>query len=271
VYRTQRNEFDTPTGVAQDALDVFVGDVFVRWDTEEPSGGRVFLAGEGAYVHGDATLFRSVHHPEHKVRQLMLVGQLGRTGESADFVIEGGWTSGDSNTEDAYQRRATLDPQHKVGLILFPEVLAWNTARSAALAGSEELFGRPAPGSELLPTNGGVSGAVYLFPHARFRPLPWLELRLGGVMARATSAVVDPFRQRAHSLTANYQGGDARSRDLGVEVDGSVLLTHDLPRGVTLSGGLEAGVCFPGRAFDNDEGHRMGTVGLGRVRLGMSF
>jgi len=245
--------------------------VYADWDFAEPSGGRLFAAFEGAAVFGDTSITRTIDRSKENIRQFLGALQLGRRSDSFDITLEGGFTSGDSNTEDGVQRRATMSRNHRVGLLLFPEVMAWNTARAASLAASAELGARPSPGSQLLPTNGGVAGAYYLNPHVRYHALPWLDLRAGMVWGRASSAVVDPYRQRAESLTANYQGGDPQQRDLGLELDGAVLLSHELPEGVVLTGGVEGGWLEPGRAFDDAAGHAMANVGLVRMRVGLSF
>jgi len=259
VYRTQTNALD-------DDLDVLVLDVYAQWDWPEPSGGRLFAALEGAYVHGTTSFARTTERPEQNVRQLMAAAQIGRRSDRVDIVLEGGYASGDSNPEDATQSRATMDPDHRVGLVLFPEVIAWQTARSAALASSTDLFARPARGAELLPTNGGVAGALYLFPYVVWRPRKWLDARFGGVIGRATSDVVDPFAQRAESRNVNYRGGDASLRDLGLELDTSFTMRAEIARGVGVSGGVEGGILFPGRAFDDASGARMHNVGLARLR-----
>ena len=264
AYRNQENRLG-------DTLDVFVGDVFAELHFDEPSGGRVLAAAELAYVRGETTIPRTVEHPVQEVEQLMAVARLGRVSSHIDVIFEGGYASGDSNAEDAFQRRATFDPDRRVGLILFPEVLAAMSARSAALASSPELFGRAGRGAELLPTNGGVSGAYYLFPYAIWRPLDWIETRVGAVIGWTSTDLVDPFLQRARSRAQNYRGGDPTRRDLGLELDGSVLLHGPLAEGVILSGGVEGGVLFPGHAFDDSRGVGMDTVGLLRLRLGLSY
>ncbi len=264
AYRNQTNPLD-------DSLEVFVADLFAQLQFDEPSGGQILTAFEVAYVRGTTTYTRTLEHPVQDVEQLMIVGQLGRKHPQLDISVEGGFASGDSNAEDGIQRRATMDPDHRVGLILFPEVLAAMTARSAFLASSPELFGRPSRGAELLPTNGGVSGAYYVFPYVIWRPLPWLETRTAAVLAWASSDVVDPFAQRARSSNVNYRGGDPSKRDLGLELDAAVRLHGPIAEGVTLSGGLEGGVLFPGRAFDDVDGRPMPAVGMLRVRLGISY
>lgn len=264
AYRNQTNRLD-------DELSVFVGDLFAELHFAEPSGGNLRVAFELAYVRGTTSFARTVEHPVQDVEQLLAVAQLGRTSTHIDVILEGGYTSGDSNAEDGFLGRGTMDPDHRVGLILFPEILSAMTARSAHLASSPELFARPSRGVELLPTNGGVSGAFYFFPYAMWRPLPWIEGRVGAVLAWASTDVVDTFNQRARSRNTNYRGGDPALRDLGVELDGSVLLHGPIAEGVVLSGGVEGGVFFPGHAFDDAAGDPMEPVGQLRLRLGIRY
>jgi hypothetical protein len=264
VYRWQENALS-------DTLSALFVDVYARWGFRDGAGGRVYGAVEAAYATGSTTYARTVERPEQSIRQLMAVLQLGRTSAKLDVVLEGGYASGDPNTEDAIQGRATIDPDHRVGLILFPEVMAAQSARSAYLAQSPALGARPSRGSELLPTNGGVSGAAYLFPYAIYRPKPWLELRLGGVFAMATADVVDPFAQRAFSRAENARGGSSTARDLGVEVDGAVLLHGAIARDLVLSGGVEGGVFVAGGAFDDAAGQSLGPLGLVRLRVGLRY
>ena len=273
VYRAQRDSVDTLPGeiAREDRLDVWILDLFAQWSLEDPAGGEISLAFEGAHIRGETTLTRSVDRPTHDVRQWLWAAQVGRRGDVVDGFIEVGYTSGDSNTEDSAQRRATMHPDHRIGLILFPEVLAWHSARSATLASSDELSARPAPGSSLLPTNGGVAGATYLFNWWDFRPLDFMNVRVGWLWARATSDVVDPYQQRTQSRSVNYLGGDPRARDLGLELDAMVLFTKKLPYGISLQGGLDGGVFLPGRAFDTAAGERMNPVWLGRLRGRLKF
>ena len=255
----------------EERLKVWIVDLFARWDFAEPSGGKLFAGFEGAYFHGTANLARTTETPNQDVRQGVFALQVGREGETVDAVLEGGWSSGDANPDDDVQRRATMHPDHRIGLILFPELLAWSTARAANLARSDDLVGRPSPGSDLLPTDGGVSGAAYLFNHYTVRPVDWLDLRAGWVWGRATTDVVDPYRARAESRQVGWRGGDRRSRDLGIEVDASVIAHLSLARELDLEIGLEGGVAVPGRAFDDADGGRMNTIGLLRLRAGLAF
>ncbi|MEZ4407749.1 MAG: hypothetical protein R3A52_14945 [Polyangiales bacterium] len=264
VYRWQENALS-------DTLAAVFVDVFARWGVRSRSGARYYAAVEAAYAGGTTTYARSTERPEQSIQQFMAVLQLGRLSTKLDVVLESGVATGDANTDDAVQSRATIDPDHRVGLILFPEVIASQTARSAYLAQDPTLGARPPRGSELLPTNGGVSGAAYLFPYAMFRPKPWIELRLGGVFAWATTDVVDPFIQRAYSRSENFRGGSSTARDLGFEFDGAVLLQHPIANNLVLSGGVEGGIFLPGSAFDNAAGESMNPLGLVRLRVGIRY
>lgn len=263
VYRWQENTLS-------DTLDAIFVDVFARWGFRRGAA-RYYAGVEAAYATGSTTYARTVERPEQSIQQLMAVLQLGRLSPKLDVVLEAGYASGDSNTEDAVQGRATIDPDHRVGLILFPEVMASQSARSAYIAQDPSIGARPPRGSELLPTNGGVSGAAYLFPYAIFRPTSWLELRVGGVFAWASADVVDPYVQRAYSRSENFRGGSSAARDLGVEVDGAVLLHRAIAENLVLSGGVEGGVFVAGGAFDDAAGQSMGPLGLVRFRVGLRY
>ncbi len=254
-----------------DVLKVGVVDLFARWDVPEVSGGRLFAAFEGAYTFGTTSLARTIYRSRERVAQLQWAAQLGRTNAHLDVVVEAGYSSGDSNTEDGVQRRATMDADHRVGLVLFPEVLNWMTARAVASANSSVIVGRPARGSDLVPTNGGVAGAMYLFPYIVWRPKAWIEARLGAVVARTTSPNVDVVAQRLYSVSRNWRGGDPAFRDLGLELDGAVLLSTELRDDMTLTGGVEGGVFFPGQAFADAGGSVMQNIGLVRARVGLRW
>lgn len=264
VYRWQENRL-------ADTLTAFFVDVYARWGFRDARGGWNFAAVEAAFATGSTTYARTVENPEQAVRQFMAVLQLGRKSPTWDVVLEGGYASGDANSEDAVQGRATIDPDHRVGLILFPEVLAANTARAAQLAQDPALSARAARGSELIPTNGGVAGAGYLFPYGIFRPVRWLELRVGAVLAFSSTDVVDPYAQRALSRTVNWRGGSSASRDLGFEVDGAALVNHPIADNLVFSGGVEGGVFLPGGAFTDENGQGMSPIGLARLRIGLRY
>ncbi|MBI2893320.1 MAG: hypothetical protein HYY06_07185 [Deltaproteobacteria bacterium] len=273
VYRQQTNEMG-------DDLRIVAVDLFFKHETGLPGASesaKASMAFEGVLVAGESTFLRSIDRAEQDVLQGGLAFILGAETRRLQAGIEFGWASGDADTLDDTVSRFAFDPDHNVGLVLFDEVMAWQTARSATLGANPEVAGRPSRGIGLLATNGAVSGTMYVNPTARLRLTPRFDVRAGLLIAQATSDVVDPFHQKMSGSPQNYRGGPAGARDLGVELDAGLRWERPLqpPRrnwgGVTLVAGLEGGVLLPGHAFDDAEGNRMDPVGMGRLRLGLEW
>jgi hypothetical protein len=185
--------------------------------------------------------------------------------------MEWGYASGDADPYDGVTHRFTFDENHNVGLVLFDHVLGWKTARAATIAQDPAIVARGNPGLDFLPSNGGVFGASYLYPTLVVRPRPWIDLKAGAVIAQTTSDFVDPFHAGALGNYANYDGGDPRAHDLGVEldagVDGRILIGNI----VNLTVGAEGGVFFPGGAFEDEAGNSLGRQFLLNTKLGLVF
>jgi hypothetical protein len=273
VYRDQVNRVGLDFGRAGDYLRVLVGDIFARWELPTPDGrARVFAALEMAGIYGGTTLARNVVNQRQDVIQFGCAFQLGLERPDRYIVtLEGGYASGDSNPVDGAQRRFTFNPDHRVGLILFPELIAWQTARSASIAVDERIVGRPTPGAELLPSSGGVTNAAYLYPTAVVNLTRSLDVRAGMVLGVASTDFVDPTQFQLYGRARNFRGGDARARDLGVEFDLGLMGRAPLGGGITLTGGAQGGVLFPGHAFDDENGRSLPTLWLAQARGGLLF
>ncbi|MBX3220717.1 MAG: hypothetical protein KF795_09370 [Labilithrix sp.] len=187
--------------------------------------------------------------------------------------LEVGYASGDADPYDGTQRRFVFDPNHRVGLLLFDEVLRFQTARAATAATDPLLTNatRPTPGVDLLPSNGGVFGAQYINPTAIYRPRHWLDLKAGVVVAQSTSDVVDPYRLATGGSYVNYRGGNPRKKDLGVELDAGFEGRFPLQYGLKAQVGAQAGVLFPGGALEDANGVRMNTQWIVIGRVGLLF
>jgi hypothetical protein len=187
--------------------------------------------------------------------------------------VEVGYASGDANPDDTTEKRFVFDPNHKVGLLLFDEVMRWQTARAATAAQDPSLANgnRPQPGSQLLPSNGGVFGAQYVYPTAVYRPRPWLDLKAGAVIAQTTADYVDPYRVALQGAYVNYSGGDSKRHDLGLELDGGFEVRRELGPLLRLQLGAQAGVLFPGGALADAGGVTMKTPWIAVGRVGLQY
>lgn len=295
VYGALRSQ--TREGVSVDETTAFTDELFAgvvdvtgKWNARVP-GSATFLFGEAeaALIAGSTSFSRGAYgasvmpgaaREEEAIRSFGASVKLGAvrvkdTGPSAygDLVVqlEWGYASGDANPYDGVNRRFTFDPNHNVGLVLFDQVLAWKTARAATLAGDPDLVRRPAPGLSFLPSNGGVFGAMYLNPTVVVRPKRWLDLKAGVVIAQSTADVVDPYRAGALGSFANWDGGDERSHNLGLELDLGADARIFVSDSLKLDVGVEGGVLLPGRAFDNARGEALPNQYLGNVKLGVNF
>lgn len=189
--------------------------------------------------------------------------------------VEVGYASGDADPthqQDGTEKRFVFNANHKVGLILFDEVMRWQTARAAVAAQDPLLAGpRPAPGIDLLPTNGGVAGAQYVYPTVTYRPMPNLDLKGGAVIAQTTADYVDPYRLVTQGGYVNYRGGDSHRHDLGVELDLGTEARFALDYDMTLQLGAQGGVLFPGGALADVAGEKLKTPWLVLGRAGLQF
>lgn len=286
VYRHQRRTRESLAGREFDeTLRVWALDSSGRFNAKIPGiNGHVFGEYEIAYLLGDTSYVRTIsqtrNNDREDIRALGAAARLGAvtTSGSGDqrwgnFVasLEWGWTSGDANPNDGVSRRFRFDPNHNVGLILFDEVLAWKTARAASIAEDPGLTARPPAGSDFLPSNGAVFGATYLNPTVVFRPTRPLDLKLGAVIAQTTADFVDPVQVATDGKYRNYDGGDPRSHDLGVELDLGVEYRLALDYDMKLELGAQAGAFFPGNAFADAAGDKLGKQYLAALRLGLQY
>ncbi len=185
--------------------------------------------------------------------------------------IEAGYASGDGDPNDGTTRRFTFDQNHRVGLILFNQVMGWKTARAATIAQDQEIVNRAAPGVQLLHSRGGVFGAEYINPRVIFRPRNFIDLKGGVVIAQTTADFVDPYHVGALGNLRNYDGGNPRKHDLGIELDFGADARIKIDQNATVQVGAEAGVLFPGHAFDDALGVSLPNQYLGNFKLGLQF
>jgi hypothetical protein len=302
VYGVWRHQVNDKTSGSQfftytDRLNLGILDVSGKFAV--PVAGTpntfVFGAAEGALVFGSTNMIRTNDQARDDssttVRAFGGAARLGvvhrayapvtRTYGVLDPVSYGdivgqfevGYASGDADPYDGTEKRFSFNPNYRVGLVLFDEVMRWQTARAATAAMDPLLQNgaRPTPGADLLPSNGGVCGAQYINPTVLVRPRRWLDLKAGMVIAQTTADYVDPYRVAVNGAYTNYRGGNPRRHDLGVELDAGIEARVPLEYKMTLALGAQGGVLLPGGALANDIGETMKAPWLAIGRVGLLF
>ncbi len=243
--------------------------------------GELFGEYEGAYRVGgvsEPTAFGAATE-DQTLASLALAARVGIALERVeDFrrfahlvaSLEWGIASGDADPTDDELHRFVMNPNHGVGLLLFSEILRFKTARAQALLASANA-GAGQARFEGLATRGGIAGATYLNPVLLVRPMPDLALKVGAVVASATTSIVDPGALAAHAARKNFDGGSPIGRSLGTELDVSAELTVPLDAPMLLRLSVEGGIAFPGSAFADADGRGLGKQALTTAGLGLTF
>lgn len=300
TYRSQRTDRESDVARYTDGIDAAALDLHGRFVKPLPGDhAYAFLEGEAAMITGSATVPRTKDQALAGDRTalrswggavkagLVVAGtpeggsgpawkQHGKAPRDYGRVVaavEAGYASGDADPYDGVERRFTFDPNHRIGLLLFDEVLRFQTARSASAAMDPRLANaaRPTPGVELLPSNGGVQGASYVNPTAILRPGPNFDVKLGMVLAQTSAENVDPYRVATTGAYANHRGGDRRARDLGTELDVGVEGRIPLDYAMRLVLGAQGALLFPGSALADATGALPKTPWLAVARAGLLF
>lgn len=285
AYRDQTHEDRLIRGTArpvEEFLEAWVLDTSGRLVAREASEGgfELRLEWEAAYVTGDTNLTvsrlistPSDPFPTSDAEQWGGVGRLVAESESAAVRFELGAASGDGNRYDGHVRDFRFHPDYDVGLVMFSDLLASMTAAQAYNVVHQLGEGGPVPflGANYLATDGGVTNAVYVNPIVEVDPRPGTALIAGLLWARALESLVDPFNDAffgGAAGTLNSYGGQAGSKDLGLELDfaihQAVPLGWDVLRGDV---GLEYGHLFTGNAFVDGRGREVPDVDLIRLKL----
>jgi len=173
--------------------------------------------------------------------------------------LETDFATGNSNpNQSAPLTQFRFAEDTNVGLLMFKQVLAYQSARSAAagVALLQQLGAKDFP-VQAISTNGSFTNAFAIFPQVDVHPVKDLLLRGGVLVAVAPAGVVDPIASLEHNPTAphfpngvvNYVGG-APDHFYGTELDARIqyrLFDH-------FAADLEGAVLFPGAALQDANG-----------------
>ena len=269
IYRNQKNS-------KEDRTKVHILDAFGSFSFER-KGFTIGFGAEWAMVRGRTEAARNIFYPDGlDVSSQGFITQVSVKHKYFSFNVEVGAASGDENPFDGTYNAFTMNPDHRVGLILFPEYMKDMTAQAAWNATRPDFQGTAPRGVETLSTDGGVSNAIYAFPRISVFPVKHLELMLGAVAGRASVRVVDPFFASIGSSTnpvcPNSGAVGPRcgiaTKSLGYEIDTAVR-TSLVIGPVSLLGALEYGYFKPGTAFQDEQGRSPPDIHMvqGRVHL----
>jgi hypothetical protein len=285
VFRHQ-DQNDTDASIDLNTkFHTYTIDVAGQFATDIPgSDAYVFGAAEFAYALGTTQVYRPVSGGSADAA----IANISSYGGAAHFGLarmtkhehnpwawmvsnfEWGYASGDSNPFDESFSQFNLNPNHQVGLVLFGSLMNWKSARAATILRDPALTPKPPAGTVWVPTNGGVSNAVYVYSETIVRPVRELDLKLGIIFAEATASIVDPALSTADSLV-NYEGGDPEALGYGVEVDIGVQYRLAIEPWLTVSFGAEGGMLFPGHGFNDIHENGLANQFLGMGRLGVYY
>ena len=236
---------------------------------------QVTLEGEAAAITGGTS-----HATNLNALSSVKIAQQGGAGRirfglpQLEAEVELGYASGDSNPFDDASSGFSFNRDFKVGLVLWDEVMLFQSQNAAARLSDPNLVARPPNGIDLLPTQGAVTNALYLKPTVRWRPaLLGGKVRLVGsvLWARAPEPVVDPYQALLVSSPRNAYGAPA-GQNYGLELDAAVTYREKLfnnKLGVEL--GAQYGVLFPGDVFAKPDGTTLGKVVAFKLRGGLQF
>lgn len=268
IYRNQRRDGGAP---GERATDAFAGDLAGKWTVWEGIGATLDVGAELALITGTTTQSRSDTAEVLDVRQLGAVVKANYKRKSFGVLFDGGYASGDQNPYDTQLNNFRFDRDYKMGLVLFDQVLGYQSARTGWRASDPLLAGLPPEGVDLLPTGGAITGAWYLFPRLRVSPADWLDLFGGPMFAFTSAQLVDVFTTRINGGTPLNSLGAKPGNFLGTELDLGASVHVQPAKYLKISATLEGGVLLPGDAFKRADGTTMGATGMGRLRLNVAL
>lgn len=248
------------------ATDVRVFDLTARTRFGIGGGAELSFEAEGAVVTGTTELAPTTTFEEHDVLQAGAAVRAALDAGAFGTVIDVFLASGDQNLDDVEQNAFKADPNFEMGLVLFHEVLAAQTARGVATASDLTLVGFPSEDVDRIATRGSASDTVAVFPKLRVRPIDGLEAYGGILFAWAAVPLVDPFNTRIGGGTPRNALDGGPGNYLGTELDLGARYRLNAG-GFDATVGAEFGTLRPGSALTRARFVSMEAVHLGRLML----
>jgi hypothetical protein len=254
-------------------LDVNVLDAFVEESrTFELASGAftLYWSAEGAYVFGSTDMVTNLVAPEGQdVRQWGFVGRGGLRVGGADVHVDLGHASGDGNPFDAEINAFKFNPEFREGMILFSEVLAFQSATAERRFDRSDLLAVPPEGTDLLGTDGAITNTTFLAVAGSMAFAKLWRLDLSIVFAEAARDLVDPFYTFRAGEARNFLDGKAAGNYLGTEIDVGIERRIPVVKDMTVRLRVEYGHLFAGEAFADRLGRPHADVDLVYGRLSL--
>jgi len=248
------DEFGTQVLSIPTLLDFEVG----RWAFR---GEFVTIFGHTREVSEGMQALRETDSAKWNIRDQEILGFGARAVLDATFgpvmtTLEFDYASGDADPRDETAFTSySFARDRNVGLLLFEHVLAFETARSAAV-GVQNLANvgaRSFPLTELA-SDGRFQNGIVLFPQVLYRPWEPLGIRFGTMLAWSAAPVVDPIMSllaedgdRIDDDLVNWHGGEP-GRYYGTELD--LQVEYDWKGHFLWT--VEGAVLFPGDALRDE-------------------
>lgn len=230
------------------------------------------LQGECAAFFGSTNLAPTPTFPEHDVRQSAAIARArwdaGLTGLRLE--LDAGWLSGDDDLDDDSQNAFRANPNYQQGILMFSQVLGWQSGRAHVTAADPQYVGYPSADLDRIATGGSVTSAVTVFPKIGWKVAPALEVYGGALLAWSPRTPIDPFSTRAvgGGQPRNFLSQAPDGHMLGSEFDLGVVGTLAPERWpVALALRAEYGLLMPGGALAGLEAD--GPIHGGRLTLGI--
>jgi len=240
----------------------------------EFTSGILSFEAEGVEVWGGTSHSANLNSVnDTKVAQQGLAARVLVSKGDVETELEGGYASGDANPFDGSATTFQFNRDYKVGMVLFDEVMLFQTQNAARRIADPRIVGRPPVGIDLLPTEGAVANAIYFKPTLRYNPPVFgKRFRLVGsvLFAWAAQLPADVYQSYVSSSQVNVFGAPP-GKDYGIEVDAAISYRLRMADPFGLELGLQAGHLFPGSAFRRADGTTMAGATASKLRATLTF
>ncbi len=271
VYGVYRNQTNINVKDGGKSTSVFVLDAAGKWEFFKRRNRVLKVGFEVVTINGTTTQARNENAALLQVHQFGAAAKVQYKLHHLTFLADWGYMSGDQNPADDQVQNFRTDRDFKVGLVLFDQVMAYQSARSGVRASDPNLVGIAPEGADLLGTAGSITGVWYLFPRIKYGLFDWLDLYGGPLFAFGTARLADPFNTRLGGGAAVNPVGGRPGLYMGTEVDLGVQARYRPIPELLITATGEGGLFLPGDAYTLPAGGVMGPVGFGRLRVAIAL